>query len=604
MPRREPIARMRVARRAVAAAAMLCACLPPASAGAAGVYHVYSCRIPHGPSAGAPAPLPVAEGGEEAAGEWDAEASGKVEDANTCAGGGALIGGLRAGEEHGSTDALTWQFTAPTGETIKEATLWRAGDADGGEGYLFWLASPTNPPASEMLASDSVFDGCDYQGGCVSGVGTTDEPLSAHNVVKAENLDASHLYINVTCARITCPDNSGDGQGHAAVIYLYAADMLLEETTAPSVSNVSGGLVADEPLSGEASLAFRAQDQGSGVYQQVVEVDGVQLERAIVDPADDHCKPVEAGAEPPAFLYPSPCPATAEGHVTLDTTGLADGAHQLRIAVTNAAGDSSTVLERQIDVANHPGQPGGGQEQPGTTRHSQEQPRGTRPTPNGDPASTTAKLTAHWVAGGKAHLSGAGAASLTAAYGHAQTIRGRLTGAGGKPIAGALIQVAARPAYGGAKTTAMHPTKTGRAGAFALKLRGKESSRSIELSYASTIGGKPVAARTLTLRVRAGVRLHVTPRSVAAGRSIALRGRVLGGPIPKGGKQVVLEARSQGTHWLQFKVLHTDRHGRFHATHRFRLPGPIRYRFRAVCPAEADFPFLAGDSKAVGVREG
>ena len=46
-----------------------------------------------------------------------------------------------------NTDIATWAFSAPAGATIAGATLWRAGDADGGAAinatYQFWLAGPS-----------------------------------------------------------------------------------------------------------------------------------------------------------------------------------------------------------------------------------------------------------------------------------------------------------------------------------------------------------------------------------------------------------------------------------------------------------------------------
>jgi len=65
----------------------------------------------------------------------------------------------------------------------------------------------------------------------------------------------------------------------------------------------------------------------------------------------------------------------------------------------------------------------------------------------------------------------------------------------------------------------------------------------------------------------------------------------------------VLEARALGGPWRQFQVLATLARGRYHASYRFRLPGPITYQFRAVSPAEADFPYSAGASNVVRVRE-
>jgi hypothetical protein len=50
-------------------------------------------------------------------------------------------------------------------------------------------------------------------------------------------------------------------------------------------------------------------------------------------------------------------------------------------------------------------------------------------------------------------------------------------------------------------------------------------------------------------------------------------------------------------------VLASGAHGAFHASYRFRLPGPVVYQFRATCPHEADFPFATGESNVVSVRE-
>ena len=105
------------------------------------------------------------------------------------------------------------------------------------------------------------------------------------------------------------------------------------------------------------------------------------------------------------------------------------------------------------------------------------------------------------------------------------------------------------------------------------------------------------------MRVRAGVVLRVRPRVASAGRSIRFRGRLRAGPVPPGGKQLVLEARAPGGAWLQFKVVRTNARGRFRAGYRFRFPGPARYQFRALSEPESDYPFAAGTSNVVGVFE-
>jgi hypothetical protein len=112
----------------------------------------------------------------------------------------------------------------------------------------------------------------------------------------------------------------------------------------------------------------------------------------------------------------------------------------------------------------------------------------------------------------------------------------------------------------------------------------------------------PVAMAALALRVYAGIALRIAPRVSSVGRRIFFSGVLGGAPLPPGGKQLVLEARSGGE-WLQFDTITIAAKGRYHATYRFKFPGPITYQFRVLSPQEADFPYLAGVSNVVDVHE-
>jgi hypothetical protein len=87
------------------------------------------------------------------------------------------------------------------------------------------------------------------------------------------------------------------------------------------------------------------------------------------------------------------------------------------------------------------------------------------------------------------------------------------------------------------------------------------------------------------------------------GRRIFFHGRLLGGPVPAGGKQLVLEARSAGSPWLEFDVIRTDARGRYWASYRFKFPGPASYQFRVLSEPESDYPFAAGYSSTARVFE-
>jgi hypothetical protein len=50
-------------------------------------------------------------------------------------------------------------------------------------------------------------------------------------------------------------------------------------------------------------------------------------------------------------------------------------------------------------------------------------------------------------------------------------------------------------------------------------------------------------------------------------------------------------------------VIRTSSQGRYHASYRFKFPGPASYQFRVLCEGEADYPFATGSSSVVSVFE-
>ncbi len=627
------------------ALAIACALASAASA-TAGQFHVYSCRTP----SGAVAPTVG----------WSSSTTG-VSDyvENGCSEGKALVAALGDGSAHAAnTDTAMWQFSTSPEESLAGATLWRAGDADGGMAtnatYEFWLAGPSDT---------EVFDECVYEFGCQLGSGDPTEPLSSSNLVAvpAKNL-GEHLYVNASCGGIStykCPSGKGDPNGYAAVVYLYAADLLLEQTSQPVVSDVEGELATASTLSGTADLSLHAEDGGSGVYEAVFTVDGAEDGSVLLDENGGHCRNVgPAGDGLPAFLYPQPCPAALSADIPFDTTALADGTHHLVVTVTNAAGNSTVALDRKIDVDNDPvappekespssggssssGSQSGGSSSGGSSSGSsssdgsssdgsssdgssngsppassqsgsadgaqptdvaQNDPQSQTSPPqgqsgdNGSGASAGAALHVRWSTTASTALRDAGS--------RASTALGQLLGPGGAPIAGALLSVRFTPSYGGARTVALASARTSASGTFRVRVPAGTSSGRVTFAYSATLGAAvPSVTAALSLSVPARLTLRVTPRVAPALGTIAFAGTLSGRPLPPGGKTLVLEARVPGESWRQFQVLSTGPGGRYRASYRFRLPGPIAYEFRAVSPAEADFPYAAGSSNVVDVRE-
>ncbi len=595
------------ARIALATGTTLAVVAALAVAAHAGEYHVYSCRTPAGQAAPTDGWSEPGHSGEDVTSDTCQEA------------GGGLIAGMDAHVSHpAETDKATWAFEAHPNETISAATLWRAGEtvalANPETAYTFWLAG-----IADMGSKTEVFEECGPKKCPHEGIFT--EPLASENrvVVPDSALGSRYLYLNVSCGSLvaSCAATESGKSGYAATIELFAADLVLSQAESPTVSAVGGGLAEATTVSGRSDLAFEATDAGSGVYKVVFRVDGQVLSTVIPEEAGGRCRDVGGTTDGlPAFLYTQPCPAALSVDLPFDTTGLANGMHHLLVSVLDAAGNAAPVLDREITVDNATA-PGGGTNSGGSNSGGSNGagsggagsggPAGVEPAhpsavalgaANGNDSSGQATLTAAWRGHAGARLSGA--------YGAARTIEGQLTAPGGAGIADAQIEVDELPAYAGAKARALPTPRTGATGRWSLALPRGISSSELRLAYRGHLGDPtPTATRTLSLVVRAGVSLSIVPHVARADGAIRFGGRLLGGPVPVGGKQLVLEARSPGGHWVEFHVIRgsASASGRFRFSYRFRLPGPVRYQFRVLCEAEADYPFAAGSSNVVRVYE-
>ncbi len=290
------------------------------------------------------------------------------------------------------------------------------------------------------------------------------------------------LYLDASCRRFglsSATKVESDPNGYAAVVYLYAADLTLEQAAPPTASNVSGELASAPTVSGTSDVAFSASDPGSGVYEAVFSVDGKVVQSTVLNEDGGRCKNVGGTSDGlAAFLYVQPCPASVSADVGFDTAAVANGQHHLVVSVIDAAGNAATVLDRNVTVEN-PLPPGG---------------------PNGTNASAQAALSVRWTATPGERL-GSG-------YGHAETILGRLTGPDGIPIVAAQVTVFSRAEYAGAQTAAMTGVRTDSNGRFTLRLPSDSASRTLSFEYSARFGSPPVVTKTLTLSVRAGVSLQ------------------------------------------------------------------------------------------------
>jgi hypothetical protein len=364
-------------------------------------------------------------------------------------------------------------------------------------------------------------------------------------------------------------------------------EIILSTDAAPKGAGFSGTLL-HETVSGTGTLDFTATDPGPGVYQVRVKIDGNQVLAETPNTNNGKCSSAGTSGGIRVFDYAQPCPTETAVRAEVQTASVADGTHTLTVEVEDAAGDAATVYSGTLSTLNHL-----------VSTILQPAPARVRGPANGAPASESATLTAEWKG-----ESGKSADHLASAYRRSHEVTGKLTTTAGAPIADALIEASQKPAYLGAIASTLASTHTATNGSFTISVPRTISSTSIQLAYRSHLGdAQPVATHTLTLQVPASLHLTVAPHVSSIYHRIVFTGMVHGAPIPPGGKQLVLEARSPGHEWIQFDTLATDANGHYRASYRFKFSGPIAYQFRVVCKHEADFPFLAGSSNVVRVWE-
>jgi len=188
--------------------------------------------------------------------------------------------------------------------------------------------------------------------------------------------------------------------------------------------------------------------------------------------------------------------------------------------------------------------------------------------------------------------------SLELRHGRRATSNGRLTTAQGAPIPGAPVLVEGQARSGGAFVR-LGTARTDTRGGFRFIIPAGPS-RTIRYRYEGTNTIRS-ASGTLETKVRAAAQLKVNRRRLRNGQVVRFSGRLLGKPIPRGGKVVALQAKV-GRKWRTFANPRANVKGVFRHRYRFTSTTRLRrYAFRAVVAREAAYPYEAGMSPIVRV---
>ena len=246
------------------------------------------------------------------------------------------------------TSSEDLQYTPPAGSTLVGGSVDVSLSADGYGYNASGVAALYSP--SFAYNGSNVF----YQ--CAAGLspcfnGTNDVTAN----IELPSNRGGDLFIGASCggnAGAACDE--GGSNGGWATAFVHSADLLLNSTAAPTGSGFSGTLL-DPDAHGTASLAFTAGDPaGPGVYKVVVSIDGTVAYDGTPNANGGECASVGTDAASGAWMFDwqQPCPQTETVDVPIDTTAFADGAHELTVQVSDAAQNSSTVLDQTISTKN------------------------------------------------------------------------------------------------------------------------------------------------------------------------------------------------------------------------------------------------------------
>jgi hypothetical protein len=250
------------------------------------------------------------------------------------------------------------QYTAPSGSALSGGTVDVNLDADG-----TGMSSPgvyngaegqagVEGPALGFDADNVIFQCVDGPpqafAPCQNG---TDDFVGALTIPNR----GGGVWVDAACggdSNEVC--NTGGKAGAWAQAKLISADLLLTNGSTPQGTNLSGSAL-QPGASGTAHVVFTATDPGGpGVYQVTTAVDGKTVYTGTPDSNGGHC--LAAGTDPGTgalmFDFAQPCPTTEVVDAPVPTAGLADGAHDLTVTLTDAARNSSTVFDQTITTSN------------------------------------------------------------------------------------------------------------------------------------------------------------------------------------------------------------------------------------------------------------
>src|SRR3954467_4921621 len=330
-----------------AAIAVACALLCAAPAHAAGTYtHVVCADAATGRGVGAdgrlPSGLTVASGhtvGADAA------------TATRCSGRASASTGvpLHVGIAYSANDLSgngTLIYRPAPNTTIRAATLWVAGRNGPPENHTSLAVHGGDPPQWVYGPPVPLF--CGWFPSACAGFGDLSQPFAAANRLVFGDVPPSGFYLTLACDG---PDMDYVCTFGAQELRFFGGRVVLNDTSNPVPSTVSGSLTSAPRLVGPLDVTLNASDTGSGVYRVLVLVDDQVAAAKVADANGGTCADVNpANTDPYEFGSQTPCKSAAGGTYTFDSSQLPNGSHNLKVQVEDGAGNATTVVNRAVTI--------------------------------------------------------------------------------------------------------------------------------------------------------------------------------------------------------------------------------------------------------------
>jgi hypothetical protein len=510
----------------------------------------------------------------------------------TCASADAFFGIASNGIPSNATAGEELQ--APASITMQNIKLWWEAPAPvSGGGWSYALVDVYSPGWSRIFQSTT--------------------PMSANGAGRTPPselpLPTNTTKVNV---EIYCT-NSENCTYDESPLAIYGSQITLVDSAVPRGSVIGGGLSGAGPVSGVQSLAYEAQDSGSGVRLVELLVDGHAVAK------NDYL------GECPYANYAA-CPPGVSGTISWDTSSIADASHELAMRVISAGGNSTIVDDHEITTDNGPavssaptvsGTPAVGQTLTATSAVVSSTPQA------GNVKQVTQWLRCDSAGNNCSAIAGATGASynLTSAdEGHTLRYKETISNDDGStstesspvgpiaPSAGEKEKAGAN----GANGTNGSPGTGGSGGS------GTGSGSTVNVNLAGPLGASQGAV-LLGSAASWVVSLKVSPLKVRRHSKIKLSGLVSTSPRPSSGKLIYLQARSVGSairgkgskrhrvtvygKWVTFQAFRAKSNGSYSSSYIFKLGGKHTYEFRAIAPAEGQYRNPTGTSTAITVKE-